>query len=373
MWRWVQPQPRDLPKLGKLLIEGREAAGLSLREVQRRTGIHNAHLSQIEKGRIERPEVGLLFQLGELYGIELGTLLESAGHLSGLHGAPQRAMATAALRAVDQLPAPRQAEALSYLNRLAQPPRATDAGLSESAQARAASVAERALEWAGVSEAPTRLDQIAAVAGVERIRDTNAIPDEIEVKKPRLWKRILGAVLFSEKTIYVDRQNQIAPRANFTEAHEIAHVLLPWHQDAFRIDDERRLFYDTHEELESEANYVAAHLIFQGHRYHERALEDRVSIATPIELAGVYRASLHASIRYYVEHHPDSVAVVVAGRYTQYDGTLPIWTSFESASFLRRFGSFVGQLPGFGLPIDPALPLGKIAASVRESPRSSAR
>lgn len=355
-------------KLGKLLIEGREAAGFSLREVQRRTGIHNAHLSQIEKGRIERPEVGLLFQLGELYGLDLGTLLESAGHLTGPHSGPQRAMATAALRAVDQLSVPRQAEALNYLNRLAQPPQRSEAELSQSAKARVVAVAERALEWAGAAgELPTRLDQVAGAAGVEKIREANAIPEEIVAKKPRLWKRILGAVVFSEKTIYVDRQSQIVPRANFTEAHEIAHVLLPWHEDAFRIDDERRLFYETHEELESEANYAAAHLIFQGHRYHERALEDRVSIATPIELADVYRASLHASIRYYVEHHPEPVAVLVAGRYAQYDGTLPIWTSFESQSFLERFGRFVSQLPGSGLPIDDDLPLGKIAASVRES------
>jgi hypothetical protein len=58
---------------------------------------------------------------------------------------------------------------------------------------------------------------------------------------------------------------------------------------------------------------------------------------------------------------------LVPGRYEQYDGTLPIWTSFESSSFLTRFGRFVSQLPGSGLPIDDDLPLGRITASVRES------
>lgn len=358
-----------MPKLGKLLKDGREEAGLSLREVQRRTAIHNAHLSQIEKGRIERPDVGLLYQLAELYGLDLGVVLESAGHLSGSETASERAMATAALRAVDELAPPRRAEAISLLRRMARPTQSIPSGLSEPAKARVGAVAERALEWAGVlDELPTRLDQVAGAAGVEKIKTMTDLPDQIEVSKPRLWKRILGAVVFSEKTIYVDRQNQIVPRANFTEAHEIGHVLLPWHEDAFRIDDERQLFYETHEELESEANYVAAHLIFQGHRYHERALEDRVSIATPIELADVYRASLHASIRYYVERHPDPVAVLVAGRYTQYDGTLPIWTSFESPSFFEQYGRFVGQLPGARLAVDGDLPLSKIAASVRESP-----
>lgn len=360
----------DLLKLGKLLIEGRAAAGLSLREVQRRTGIHNAHLSQIEKGHIERPDVGLLYQLSELYGIDLGTLLEAGGHLGDRSGGGQRAVASAALRAVGQLPVSRQAEALSYLGRLGKPARRSHRDLSVETRRRVAAVAERALEWTGGAEVlPTPLDQVAKAAGVEEVKEAKALPKEIVAQKPRLWKRILGAVVFSEKTIYVDRESQIGARANFTLAHETAHALLPWHEAIYRFDDERQLFYETHDELEQEANYAAAHLIFQGHRYHERALQSQVSIAAPIELAEHYQASLHASIRYYVENHPDPVAVVVAGRYEQYDGTLPIWTSFESEAFHASFGRFADQLPGAGLPVtDSDLPLGRIAAHVRDAP-----
>ena len=39
--------------LGKKLAAARAARNWSLREVERRTGIHNAHLSQIETGAIE--------------------------------------------------------------------------------------------------------------------------------------------------------------------------------------------------------------------------------------------------------------------------------------------------------------------------------
>lgn len=360
-----------MPKLGGLLAERREAVGLSLREVQRRTGIHNAHLSQIEKGHIERPEVGLLFQLSELYDVDLGLLLELSGHLRNEEkGAAQRAVTTAALRAVGRVAPSRQAEALSYLHRLARAPQRTEPDLSEAARQRVAAVAERALEWASaVDVLPTPLDDVAKAAGVVDIREAAMLPEDIVVKKPRLWKRILGAVVFPEKTIYVDRQSQIGPRANFTQAHEVTHVLLPWHEVAYRLDDERQLFFDTKDELELEANLGAAHLIFQGRRYHERALQNEVSIATPIELAQHYGASLHASIRYYVERHPDPVAVLVAGRYTQYDGTLPIWATFESQSFLETYGRFADQLPASGLPVtDSDLPLGRIAAAVREAP-----
>jgi len=359
-----------VPKLGKLLIEGRDAAGLSLREVQRRTGIHNAHLSQIEKGHIERPDVVLLYQLSELYEIDLGSLLEAGGHLGEGSGEGRRAVASAALRAVGELPANRQAEALSYLGRLGRPTRPSQRDLSAEARRRVAAVAERALEWTGGADVlPTPLEQVARAAGIEEVREAAALPELIVAEKPRLWKRILGAVVFSEKTIYIDRESQIGARANFTLAHEAAHALLPWHEAAYRFDDERQLFYETRDELEQEANFAAAHLIFQGHRYHERALQSEVSIATPIALAEHYQASLHASIRYYVENHPDPVAVLVAGRYEQFDGTLPIWTSFESEAFHEGFGRFADQLPVSGLPVtDTDLPLGRIAAQVREAP-----
>jgi transcriptional regulator with XRE-family HTH domain len=357
-----------VPKLGKLLIEGRAAAGLSLREVQRRTGIHNAHLSQIEKGHIERPDVSILVELSELYGIDLGDLLEIGGHLGAAPGS-QRAMTTAALRAVGQLPVARQAEALSYLGRLARPTERSSSELGIEARRRVASVAERALEWAGgVDVLPTPLEEVAKAAGVMKISATDDLPEEIVAQKPRVWKRILGAVLFREKTIYIDSDSQIAPRAKFTLAHETAHALLPWHEALYRFDDERQLFFETRNELELEANYAAAHLIFQGHRYHERALQSQVSINAPIALAEHYDASLHASIRYYVENHPDPVAVLVAGRYEQYDGTLPVWTSFESDSFNEQFGRFADQLPSAGLPVTGAdVPLGRVAAEVRDA------
>ena len=39
--------------------------------MERRTGIHNAHLSQIETGAIERPAPNMLWALAEVYGLDL--------------------------------------------------------------------------------------------------------------------------------------------------------------------------------------------------------------------------------------------------------------------------------------------------------------
>ena len=46
---------RAEPRLGEVLRRARKYRGYSLRQVQERTGILNAHLSQIERGHIRRP------------------------------------------------------------------------------------------------------------------------------------------------------------------------------------------------------------------------------------------------------------------------------------------------------------------------------
>jgi transcriptional regulator with XRE-family HTH domain len=350
--------------LGEALREGRDRAGLSLRDVERLTGIHNAHVSQIEKGRIEQPDVWLLFELARACDLDFVELLDLAGYVAHGDVQPQaaRAMTSAALRAVGGLGPADQMRALRYIQTLDHRERAADATLSHESRRRISAMAERALLLADLDpDRATPLDDVARVSGVAARLPIADLPDQVRLQKPKLWKRILGAVVFDERLIYVDTE-QSAPRARFTEAHEIAHMLLPWHAETFRLDDEQRIFYGVADVLELEANWAAATLIFQGNRYHERALDDRPSIATPIDLASRYDASIHASIRYYVERHPDDVAGLVAGRYPQYDGSLPIWTTFASASFAERFGSLADHLSAPGLPLhDEEFVLGRLA------------
>jgi transcriptional regulator with XRE-family HTH domain len=66
--------------LGIRLRAARERAGLTLREVEERTGISNAYLSQIESGRIKEPSPRVLHRLAELYGESYAELLELAGY-----------------------------------------------------------------------------------------------------------------------------------------------------------------------------------------------------------------------------------------------------------------------------------------------------
>jgi transcriptional regulator with XRE-family HTH domain len=110
--------PRD-SSLGETLKAARAAAGLSLRDVERRTGVRSAHLSQIETGTIGRPEMAILWELAATYGVDFGRLLALAGYAGAEDmSARQRQRITVALRAMTELSPADQAEALRFMAQL---------------------------------------------------------------------------------------------------------------------------------------------------------------------------------------------------------------------------------------------------------------
>jgi transcriptional regulator with XRE-family HTH domain len=70
----------DKTPLGQLLRAARERKSLSLRAVERETGVSNAYLSQLESGKIRQPSPVVLHKLAELYGVSYGAVLEQAGY-----------------------------------------------------------------------------------------------------------------------------------------------------------------------------------------------------------------------------------------------------------------------------------------------------
>ncbi len=113
------PTPADPPSLAQVLADARHGLGLTLREVERRTGIRNAHLSQIETGTIARPEMALLWELSVAYGLDFAELLTLAGYeAAGEGSAGERGRMTIALRALRELTPDEQAEALRYIAEL---------------------------------------------------------------------------------------------------------------------------------------------------------------------------------------------------------------------------------------------------------------
>jgi transcriptional regulator with XRE-family HTH domain len=60
--------PDSPPVLADILRRARLHKGWSLREVEKRTGVPNAHLSQIEHGRIRKPDAAILWRLADWAG-----------------------------------------------------------------------------------------------------------------------------------------------------------------------------------------------------------------------------------------------------------------------------------------------------------------
>lgn len=109
-----------MPKsLGDVLKEARVKRGLSLRKVEEITGIHNAHLSQIENGTIQQPEMVMLFDLASLYGIDYRRLLRLAGYTKQTETSGRtRQRMTAAMRAMGELTPREQTDVLRYMAEL---------------------------------------------------------------------------------------------------------------------------------------------------------------------------------------------------------------------------------------------------------------
>ncbi len=105
-------------QLGGLLADLRAAQGFTLRQVEEATdnAVANAYLSQLEKGKVQKPSPNVLHSLAAVYAVPYESLMERAGYLlpSGEGGAGGRRRRVAAF-AIDDLTAEEEEELLKYL------------------------------------------------------------------------------------------------------------------------------------------------------------------------------------------------------------------------------------------------------------------
>jgi len=70
-----------MPRFGEYLKLLREEQRMSLRDVERRTGVSNAYLGQIELGKRPPPHPNILKKLAPLYSVSVYELMVAAGYL----------------------------------------------------------------------------------------------------------------------------------------------------------------------------------------------------------------------------------------------------------------------------------------------------
>jgi HTH-type transcriptional regulator, competence development regulator len=91
-----------MTELGDLLRKARSDKKLTLRQVETQTGIPNAHLSQVETGRIEKPSQSVLWNLSEIYELDYAELTVMAGHVETASTQQRQSVLLRATQDLDQ-------------------------------------------------------------------------------------------------------------------------------------------------------------------------------------------------------------------------------------------------------------------------------
>ena len=106
------------PELSEVLRRLRESKGLSLRQVEKKTGVSNAYLSQIENGKIGEPSPHILHKLADIYETPYQDLMKLAGYIKKKDGERVREniMSDVAFSTYSELSSDEKEEVLNFLN-----------------------------------------------------------------------------------------------------------------------------------------------------------------------------------------------------------------------------------------------------------------
>ena len=144
---------------------------------------------------------------------------------------------------------------------------------------------ERLLNRLGNPEPPLKLEHVRDALNLDRAyfqKDDPSLMDDVIS-----MLRVAGKQVLRRPTLFIDAVKKFDLRAfylpdekrilmdkdlhklkfRWIEAHEVGHSLLPWHEGAMLGDDKQTLRPNCHEQMEAEANFAAARLLFLRDRF----------------------------------------------------------------------------------------------------------
>lgn len=207
--------------------------------------------------------------------------------------------------------------------------------------------AGRMLQMLGVSEPPFPVDDALALANL-RIAD-HAL-DELPSDTPaHLQDQLLldamdhaFGLLDRQRSLVYLKANMILSRRQFVTMHEVGHRWLPWqHRHGIHVDGEKNLDHDTKELYEWQANVFASETLFLGSALSDQARDLPFELVSAMRLADRFRASVHATLRRYVETHHQRCFLLVLDRTPHARGRPPrhkVLKQFTSKPFRRTYG-----------------------------------
>lgn len=155
--------------------------------------------------------------------------------------------------------------------------------------------------------------------------------------------KIRGILDRREKVIYLDLDLADTKR-NFVKLHEVGHEVLPWQKNIHEfLDNDTTLSENTREAFEAEANYFASATLFQLDRFEHEMNRLEFGIKTPMVLAKHFGASIHASLRKFVESTKNRCGLIVLENISA-PGLFvkcSVRDCFLSSQFLKELGDIV--------------------------------
>lgn len=207
----------------------------------------------------------------------------------------------------------------------------------------------------GNPKPPLSLDQVRDLLRLDRgyysSSDTGLILEtahrlrvagKLVLEKP---SRLVDAIRkWDLKALYVPDSRRIlidadepTPKHRWNEAHEVGHSLIPWH-DAFLHGDHRiTLSASCHEELERQANYAAARLLFIGDEFRDRLLASEVCFDRVRALGKEFKNTMTTTLWRAVEAMETPALGMVSCHPREADSNQPIRYFLRSRRFLNEF------------------------------------
>jgi transcriptional regulator with XRE-family HTH domain len=345
-------------EFGRRLREVREKNGDSLREIERRSGLNNGYLSQLENGKIVHPSPSVLQKVALGYGLRFEDVLRWTGYVVDPNDevTPNQAVVLSTVSALGD-PSDEEVHALKAIVELLQRSRAatfaapSDLPLEDEATREIRrSVIALLREAEALGRRPTPLDDIHDAARLVMAGELSLNPRDRARLIERFgkwvgiaWKRLQGTFDFRTSEIWV-KPDLHPMKRRFVLSHEIGHAILPAHKDTFAyIDDFTRLPPFARDLFEREANQAAAEILFQGGELTDEFDSSSPSLREICDLSTSFGASVVSTARYAAETSRRPVAVAVAHRNERGLGPTHIYAS-------RRFDAAFGWRDGAGAP-----------------------
>ena len=128
-----------------------------------------------------------------------------------------------------------------------------------------------------------------------------------------LWKKVRGFFRYDDRVFYVDPTQHRHQQTHLTY-HEAYHAIDPVHKEnsyLIHVDTDETLAPWVKSKMEMEANLGASLIRFQGDRFRREGRDLPTSMETICYLADRFDASIHATLRRYVEDDHDTCIMLV--------------------------------------------------------------